>query len=510
MSRTSEQLNKNTIQNFIEFIFKNDYDEVESYMSYFKVYNQPEGLNFTIEYNDMDISPLILSAEYAENLNIIKLLLENGADINYKNENGTALHGAIYNDNKSNSGEAMSFIIIKYLLENGADPFIVDNMNQTPIDLSLDIRGYISKSTYTYDPEEKLLHQYMTKYKNIKRLQKKFREKRTKKRNRAAKRIQTRTRDHLSRRHLTKKKAWKGTEAFDPIMYDDKDIFEYLQSDPKNFVIQLPGSDRYEALNLHDLLMMKRDDDLYQHFQINIYDTFYECHKYDINDYQYGSNNVTTKQEFIKLGLASIPTLLPKWFYKSSAPEPRIFKFEKYQVVNSFVSKKIYHYLDKLDEIALHNYHIKVEKAQSEGLPQEEIDVMEPDWPLVSADHCNEKKPIQTYRLVPIDENVLMGDYVDYLNQPFVDEDYMADYVNMLNEYSAPSIPSNNSNSSELRRRMETLNVPLNRRLFDSDSSSSSSNSLTDRFNRLLQRDERPVERRLTFDSDSDDYDPSE
>ena len=60
----------------------------------------------------------------------------------------------------------------------------------------------------------------------------------------------------------------------------------------------------------------------------------------------------------------------------------------------SFLSghKEYHHYLEQLNEIVLHNYQVEVEKARSEGLPQEEIDMMEPDWPLVSADHCNEKK----------------------------------------------------------------------------------------------------------------------
>ena len=116
--------------------------------------------------------------------------------------------------------------------------------------------------------------------------------------------------------------------------------------------------------------------------------------------------------------------------------------------------------------------------------------MMEPDWPLVSADHCNEKKPIQTYRLVPIDESVLMGDFVDYLNEPFLEEDYMANYLDMLKEYS------DSSNSSELRRRMMQLSNPIqnvNRRLFGSDSSSDSGSgsdrddSLTERFNMLRQ-----------------------
>ena len=116
--------------------------------------------------------------------------------------------------------------------------------------------------------------------------------------------------------------------------------------------------------------------------------------------------------------------------------------------------------------------------------------MMEPDWPLVSADHCNEKKPIQIYKLVPIDESVLMVDFVDYLNEPFLEEDYVSNYLDMLKEYSAPS------NSSELRRRMTQLSNPIqnvNRRLFgsnsgsNSDSDSGSDDSLTERFNMLRQ-----------------------
>ena len=206
-------------------------------------------------------------------------------------------------------------------------------------------------------------------------------------------------------------------------MYGDEDIFEYLQSDHNNFVIQLPNSEKYEALNLNDLLKMKQVDDLYKHLGIREYDTFYECHKYDPNDYQNGSRNVNTTKIFMKIGLAQLPVLVPEWFFGNfryenlPIPEPRIFKLEKYKVVNALVSNKIYHYLEQLNEIVLHNYQVEVEKAQSEGLPQEEIDMMEPDWPLVSADHCNEKKPIQTYRLVPINENVLMADYLTELDR---------------------------------------------------------------------------------------------
>ena len=345
-----------------------------------------------------------------------------------------------------------------------------------------------------------------------KNIQTKFRNRRTLKRNKAAKSIQSRTRGNISRRRLTQKKAWKGTEAFDAVMYGDEDIFEYLQNDRKNFVIQLPNSDKYEAINLNDLLKMKLVNDIYKYFRFGAYDTFYECYKYDPNDYQKGSRNVNTSEKYMKIGLAQLPILVPEWFFgnfgykteKFPIPEPRIFKLEKYKVVNALVSNKIYHYLEELDEIALHNYHIEVERVQMEGLPQEEIDMMEPDWPLVSADHCNEKKPIQTYRLLPIDQDALMVDFVDYLNEPFLEEDYVFNYLNMLNDFSAPSLPTNRTNSSELRRRIETLR---NTNFDDYDTDDSDEiHELRNRLNRLNEPEN--VQRRL-FSSDSDDYNPS-
>ena len=443
-------------------------------MGYFRVYNQPEGLNFVLNGE----SPLAVACDSNKTLDIIKLLLDHGADPNYilkdaHSFNDTAIFYAVNN-------VYIPYEVTKYLLDRGADPNIKDDKGRTVIDYAIRLR---------VDSVVQLLRDY----KSIQSIQRNFRDKRTKKRNRAAKRIQSRTRGNISRRRLTQKKAWRGTEAFDPIMYEDEDIFEYLQSDRKNFVIQLPGSDKYETLNLNDLLKMKRLDDLYNFFRIGAYDTFYECHKYDINDYQNGSKNVNTTEKFMKLGIASIPVLVPEWFFgnwneRFPIPEPRIFKLEKYKVVNSLVSTKLYHYLDKLDEIALDNYNIEVERAQNDGLPQEEIDMMEPDWPLVSADHCNEKKPIQIYKLVPIDESILMVDFVNYLNEPFLEEDYVSNYLDMLKEYSAPS------DSSELRRRMTQLSNPIqnvNRRLFgidsDSNSDSNSDDSLTERFNMLRQ-----------------------
>ena len=450
MSRTSEQINKEAKENLIYYISQNDYDNVEAYMGYFSRFNKPEGLNFELNGK----SPLEVACDSNKTLDIVKLLLDHDADPNYilKEHNETALHVAIawkenidivkilldYGadpnipdiDNETalmNASEYGRTEMAKLLLDYGADPNIRDINGTTALILASN-RGHIEivELLLQRGADPTIVNnkgQHFKDYQKVKKIQKRFREKRTKKRNRAAKRIQSRARGNISRKRLTQKKAWKGTEAFDPVMYGDEDIFEYLQSDHNNFVIQLPNSEKYEALNLNDLLKMKQVDDLYKHLGIREYDTFYECHKYDPNDYQNGSRNVNTTKKFMKIGLAQLPVLVPEWFFGNfryenlPIPEPRIFKLEKYKVVNALVSNKIYHYLEQLNEIVLHNYQVEVEKAQSEGLPQEEIDMMEPDWPLVSADHCNEKKPIQTYRLVPINENVLMADYLTELDR---------------------------------------------------------------------------------------------
>ena len=450
MSRTSEQINKEAKENLINYISQNDYVNVEAYMGYFSLFNKPEGLNFELNGR----SPLEVACDSNKTLDIVKLLLDHDADPNYilKEHNETALHVAIawkenidivkilldYGadpnipdiDNETalmNASEYGRTEMVKLLLDYGADPNIRDINGTTALILASN-RGHIEivELLLQRGADPTIVNnkgQHFKDYQKLRKIQRRFRDRRTKKRNRAAKRIQSRARGNISRKRLTQKKAWKGTEAFDPVMYGDEDIFEYLQSDHNNFVIQLPNSEKYEALNLNDLLKMKQVDDLYKHLGIREYDTFYECHKYDPNDYQNGSRNVNTTKKFMKIGLAQLPVLVPEWFFGNfryenlPIPEPRIFKLEKYKVVNALVSNKIYHYLEQLNEIVLHNYQVEVEKAQSEGLPQEEIDMMEPDWPLVSADHCNEKKPIQTYRLVPINENVLMADYLTELDR---------------------------------------------------------------------------------------------
>ena len=453
-----------------KYIVLNDFKQVESYMGFFKKYNKPEGLNYSIKsisepLDDDDEgqiiweeSPLQTASENAVDLDIINLLLENGADPNYTNDGGNALHFAIENYNP------VYIAILELLLNKGASPYVRDQDNETPYDIAKNRDDKKAMEIFV---------DHMNKTKQLSKIQRKFK-KRTRKRNVAAKSIQSRMRGNLSRQRLTRKKAWKGTNAFDPIMYDDEDIFEYLQTDPKNFVIQLPGSDSYEAMNLNDLLKMSMNKDLYDYFNLGSYNTFYECHKYDIHDYQKGSKNVDANTQYIKIGIANFVVLVPNWFFgnfgykyeRYPIPEPRIFKLEKLKVVNSLVSSKLYHYLDKLDEIALIKYNVEVEEAIRDNLPQEEIDMMEPDWPLVSADHCNEKNPIQVYQLVPVHTH---------------EDDYLADFANELKQFS--------SQSSEMNR---SPGVP--RRLFhsnssNSDPSNSSNSDLTRRFNALQDID---------------------
>ena len=216
-------------EKFVEHIFKNDYENVEAYMGYFKVQNVPEGLNFIVYINDY--TPLTAACDVAENLGIVKLLIKYGADVNMRNGNGiTPLEMAILND-------SISYELTKYLLEQDADPTVRDDEGKTPLDLAIDIgehNGVVD-----------LLRDYIKyDYKTVSNLQRKVREKRTLKRNRAAKSIQNKFRNRAEKRNMAAKriqsrrrgnltrkrdylsryrsyKPWKGTEAIDYYLYTD-------------------------------------------------------------------------------------------------------------------------------------------------------------------------------------------------------------------------------------------------------------------------------------------------
>lgn len=444
---------------FIESIFKNDYDEVESFITFL---NRNGGLNFILKTNDF--TPLTAACEVAEArvngpdpLGIVKLLIKYGADPNMSNGYHTPLELAILND-------TVHYELTKYLLDHGADPTIRNVEGETPLELAIYVdkhngvpdllRDYINYDYKTVQKLQRKVREKRTLKRNraAKSIQSKFRDRRTLKRNRAAKRIQSRRRGNLTRKrnYLSRYrsyKPWKGTFATDYYLYTDEDIYDYLRQDDLNFVLKLPSTmeEKYEAWNVNDILkslkfnIRNREDHL----------IFYECLT---PEHTLRPDNINRSSEFIKIGSTQFIVKLPQWLslyinflIPIVLPEPRIYTLKKYKMVNGLVSNKIYDYGDSM----------------------------------VSGDHCNYPKPVQTYELV--------------IEEP---EDYMANYLDMLKE---DSDSSNRFDSSELRRRMDTLRQ-RNIEEYDTDDS-----DLIREYNRLLQsseEEERPVERRL-FDSDS-------
>lgn len=464
---------------FVEYIFANDYENVEAYIGYFR--NQPDGLNFLVETNGY--TPLTaaceVAAKYDDNtdpLGIVKLLIKYGADPNMSNGYHTPLELAILND-------TVPYELTKYLLDHGADPTIPNNEGETPLELAIYVdnhngvpdllRDYINYDYKTVQNLQRKVREKRTLKRNraAKSIQTKFRNKRTLKRNRAATNIQSRRRGNLTRRrdYLSRYrsyKPWKDTKAMDYYLYTDEDIFDYLRQDDLNFVLKLPSTNiqKYEAWNVNDILksLIFNTGNHQDHL------TFYECLT---PEHTLRPDNIDLSSEFIKIGSTQFIVRLPPWLESYFnflipivLPEPRIYTLKKYKMVNGLVSNKIYNYGDSM----------------------------------VSGDHCNYPKPVQTYELVIEYPEDYIADYVNYLNQPFL-EDYMADYLNMLNDYNVSSLPSNRSESSELRRRIDTLrNTDFDD--YDTDDSDEM-RELRDRLNRL--NEPQNVQRRL-FDSAND------
>ena len=162
-----------------KYIVLNDFKQVESYMGFFKKYNKPEGLNYSIKsisepLDDDDEgqiiweeSPLQTASEIAVDLDIINLLLENGADPNYTNDRGNALHFAIENENP------VYIAILELLLNKGASPYVRDQDNETPYDIAKNRDDKKAMEIFV---------DHMNKTKQIGKIQRKFK-KRTRKRN---------------------------------------------------------------------------------------------------------------------------------------------------------------------------------------------------------------------------------------------------------------------------------------------------------------------------------------
>ena len=126
---------------FMNAINANNIGVVEGYLQ--------RGLNPNFErqaiYNVVSHTPLMMTAhlEPAEQYVMIQLLIKYGADPNYTNDTGSALHWTIYQgpldpqtDYPYMGIPHLSSSLI-YLLENGANPFICDELYETPYDICM-------------------------------------------------------------------------------------------------------------------------------------------------------------------------------------------------------------------------------------------------------------------------------------------------------------------------------------------------------------------------------------
>ncbi len=129
---------KEYLLNSIKF---NRYNEVESFIRKFN----PK-LNFWINYNFHNLTPLLVACQYW-NYKIIKLLLDNGANPNYTSESGynpiMVTIDNIQDSIQSNTfaHERKRFNIAKLLLDYGASPNCFGRMNSTPLTHALKIKN---------------------------------------------------------------------------------------------------------------------------------------------------------------------------------------------------------------------------------------------------------------------------------------------------------------------------------------------------------------------------------
>jgi len=305
---------------------------------------------------------------------IIRLLLEHGANPNiqdmygitpliwasgYEGDNTDHLEGRLQ---ESVAGAD----IVELLLENGANPSIQDNIGNTAI---------TEASKHNNDDIVELLinngvdPNYETKYNRVKRIQRRFREKRTLKRNMAAKSIQSRYRGKLTRkRDLLSKygryKQWSNIEAFDSIIYEGEDMYNYLRENDRNFILQIPNGS-YEAWNVDDILQLNSVGGTFNYF--------YECLQ---ANQSMRRENINQDISYIKLGTSNYVVKLPRWLNtgRPDMPEPRIFTLKKYKIVQALVSNNILNH-----------------RASTH-----------------SGDHCNHIEPLQTYTLEVVEEEELI------------------------------------------------------------------------------------------------------
>ena len=304
-------------------------------------------------------------------------------------------------------------------MDHGANPLLKDRKYKLSAkDFVEDCKGFLSFAVdhglATVGDEKYLQLTKNCKYYNkrinlymttaAKKIQTKARSKLTKKK-KAATNIQSKIRGKQTRSNLyiskfKKYKPWKGTKAFDTIVYDDEDVFTYLRESDRNFVIKSPGHDNYEAWNIDDYFKMTKIDKQGVH-ELN---KFYECKK--ASGLIPAENVIRGGRPYIKLGSSNFVVKVPEWLRAAyhhqppasrrgsdrnahhvrksiTIPEPRIFELDKDKMVNALVSSDI------LDHGA--------------------------NW--LSGDHCNHGPPVQTYTLKLLDEETMQADFLEVVDE---------------------------------------------------------------------------------------------
>ena len=99
---------------------------------------------------------------------------------------------------------------------------------------------------------------------------------------------------------------------------------------------------------------------------LNIIMIFYACKT--ANPSKYRGSNVIMKKKYIKLYPFNTVVEVPKWWNRKDIESPKIFKLEPTGSVPALVSNKVY--------------------TRNTGI--------------VSADHCNHRSPLKTYKLVAL------------------------------------------------------------------------------------------------------------
>jgi hypothetical protein len=139
--------------------------------------------------------------------------------------------------------------------------------------------------------------------------------------------------------------------AYDPIELEDY---------PINAIYNKNNSEFFVFLEKNTAYMVNRVE--FKHY----YDFFYACKT--ANPAKYRGSNVIMKKKYIKLYPFNTVVEVPSWWNRKDIASPKIFKLEPTGSIPAIVSNNVY--------------------TRRTGI--------------VSADHCNHRSPLKTYKLVAL------------------------------------------------------------------------------------------------------------